>query len=94
MDLAALAGKAEAHDHLLRLEASADQFTEMVRDVRMQLGNELYSVVLAVYALMGKPVVGAALKPRHEALQQRFKKYGLRKSKAKLQEGEGRETGK
>lgn len=81
VDVAALAAKAEAHDNLIRLEASADQFVESVRDVRMQLGNELYGVVLAVYALMGRPVIGAALKPRREVLEQRFKKYGLRKGK-------------
>lgn len=80
VDVAALAAKAEAHDNLIRLEASADQFAETVRDVRMQLGNELYGVVLAMYALMGKPIIGAALKPRLEALKQRFKKYGQRKT--------------
>jgi len=80
VDVAALAKKAEAHDNLLRLESSADQFAESVRDVRMQIGNELYGVVLAVYALMGKPILGAALKPRLEGLRQRFKKYGQRKS--------------
>ena len=48
----------------------------------MQIGNELYNVVLAMYALMGKPIVGAALKPRLETLKQRFKKYGQRKSEA------------
>lgn len=82
MDVAALLEKADAHDNLRRLEASADQFVERVRDVRMQLGNELYQVVLAIYALMGKPIAGAALKPRREALKQRFKKYGRRKDKA------------
>ena len=80
VDIEALAAKAQAHDNLLRLESSADQFAELVRDVRMQLGNELYRVLLAMYALMGKPIVGAALKPRLEALKQRFKKYGQRKS--------------
>lgn len=79
VDLAELAGKSEAHDNLMRLEASAAQFLENVRDVRMQLGNELYQVMLAVYALMGKPVVGASMKPRLEVLQRRFKKYGQRK---------------
>lgn len=82
VDVAALAKKAEAHDNLLRLESSADQFAESVRDVRMQIGNELYGVVLAVYALMGKPILGAALKPRLEGLRQRFKKYGQRKPAA------------
>ena len=82
VDVAVLTAKAEAHDNLLRLEASADQFAESVRDARMQLGNELYLVVLAMYALMGKPIIGAALKPRLEALKQRFKKYGQRKSEA------------
>ena len=85
VDVAVLAAKAEAHDNLLRLEASADQFAESVRDVRMQLGNELYNVVLAMYALMGKPVVGAALKPRLEVLKQRFKKYGQRKTEVAAQ---------
>jgi hypothetical protein len=80
VDVEVLAAKAQAHDNLLRLESSADQFAESVRDVRMQLGNELYIVVLAMYALMAKPVIGAALKPRLEALKQRFKKYGQRKS--------------
>lgn len=80
VDVAVLVSKAEAHDNLLRLEASADQFAENVRDVRMQIGNELYNVVLALYALMGKRIVGAALKPRLEALKQRFKKYGQRKT--------------
>lgn len=79
VDVAALAKKAEAHDNLLRLEFSTDQFAESVRDARMQIGNELYGVVLAVYALMGKPILGAALKPRLEGLRQRFKKYGQRK---------------
>lgn len=79
MDVVALAAKSEAHDNLLRLESSAEQFVETVRDVRMQLGNELYGVVLAIYALMGKPVVGASLKPRRESLKQRFAKYGKRK---------------
>ena len=87
VDVAVLAAKAEAHDNLLRLEASADQFAESVRDVRMQLGNELYNVVLAMYALMGKPVVGAALKPRLEVLKQRFKKYGQRKTGVAAQPG-------
>jgi len=82
VDVAVLVSKAEAHDNLLRLEASADQFAENVRDVRMQIGNELYNVVLALYALMGKRIVGAALKPRLEALKQRFKKYGQRKTEA------------
>lgn len=82
VDVAVLTAKAEAHDNLIRLEASADQFAESVRDARMQIGNELYNVVLAMYALMGKPIVGAALKPRLEALKQRFKKYGQRKTEA------------
>jgi hypothetical protein len=33
-----------------------------------------------MYALMGKPIIGAALKPRLEVLKQRFKKYGQRKT--------------
>jgi hypothetical protein len=84
VDVEALAAKAQAHDNLIRLEASADQFAENVRDVRMQVGNELYRVLLAMYALMGKPIVGAALKPRLEGLKQRFKKYGQRKSEPEL----------
>lgn len=80
VDVDVLTAKAEAHDNLIRLEASADQFAESVRDARMQIGNELYNIVLAMYALMGKPIVGAALKPRLEALKQRFKKYGQRKT--------------
>jgi|GEM_PF-1252365 len=66
--------KAEAHANLLRLEARIEQTLEAVRDVRVQFGNELYAVSLAVYELAGRPYLGAAMKTGRATLERRFKK--------------------
>ena len=66
--------KAEAHANLLRLEARIEQTLEAVRDVRVQFGNELYAVSLAVYELAGRPYLGAAMKTGRATLERRVKK--------------------
>jgi hypothetical protein len=68
------AEKAEAHANLLRLEARIEQMLEAVRDVRIQLGNELYVVCLTVYELAGRAHLGAGMKSGRAALERRFKK--------------------
>jgi hypothetical protein len=76
------AEKAEAHANLLRLEARIEQMLEAVRDVRIQLGNELYVVCLTVYELTGRSHLGAGMKTGRSTLERRFKK----KTKATSQE--------
>ena len=76
------AEKAEAHANLLRLEARIEQMLEAVRDVRIQLGNELYAVCLTVYELTGRPHLGAGIKTGRSTLERRFK----RKTKAASRE--------
>jgi hypothetical protein len=66
--------KADAHTHLLRLEARIEQTLEAVRDVRIQLGNELYAVCLTVYELTGRAHLGAGMKSGRATLERRFKK--------------------
>jgi hypothetical protein len=68
------AEKAEAHANLLRLEARIEQMLEAVRDVRIQLGNELYVVCLTVYELAGRAHLGAGMKSGRAVLERRFKK--------------------
>ena len=68
------AQKAEAHTHLLRLEARIEQTLEAVRDTRIQLGNELYAVCLTVYELTGRAHLGAGMKSGRATLERRFKK--------------------
>jgi hypothetical protein len=82
IDIAETTGKAETHAHLLRLEARIEQALETVRDVRIQIGNELYAVCLTVYELTGRSHLGAGMKTGRSTLERRFKK----KTKAASQE--------
>lgn len=66
--------KAESHARLLRLEARIEHLLEAVRDVRIQLGSELYAVCLTVYELSGRPLLGAGMKTGRATLSRRFKK--------------------
>ena len=74
IDLAETTAKADAHANLLRVEARIEQTLEAVRDVRIQFGNELYAVCLAVYELTGRPFLGAGMKTGRSTLERRFKK--------------------
>jgi hypothetical protein len=66
--------KADAHARLQRLEARIEHLLEGVRDVRIQLGSELYAVCLTVYELSGRPHLGAGMKTGRATLSRRFKK--------------------
>ena len=74
IDLGGILEKYTAHDNLLRLEARMGQSLETARDIRMQIGNDLLNTALAVYALSGRPFLGAGLKTGRAALERRFKK--------------------
>ena len=74
IDVAETTRKTEAHANLLRLEARIEQTLETVRDVRIQFGNELYTVCLMVYELAGRPLLGAGMKAGRATLERRFKK--------------------
>jgi len=74
IDIAETTRKADAHANLLRLEARIEQTLETVRDVRIQFGNELYAICLAVYELSGRPLLGAGMKTGRATLERRFKK--------------------
>jgi hypothetical protein len=74
IDVAETSTKADAHANLVRLEARIEQTLEAVRDVRIQFGNELYAVCLAVYELTGRPFLGAGMKTGRSTLERRFKK--------------------
>jgi hypothetical protein len=74
IDVAETSTKADAHANLVRLEARIEQTLEAVRDVRIQFGNELYAVSLAVYELTGRPFLGAGMKTGRSTLERRFKK--------------------
>jgi hypothetical protein len=74
IDVAETSTKADAHANLVRLEARIEQTLETVRDVRIQFGNELYAICLAVYELSGRPLLGAGMKTGRATLERRFKK--------------------
>ena len=74
IDVAETTQKADAHTRLLRLEARIEQTLEAVRDVRIQLGNELYALCLTVYELTGRAHLGAGMKSGRATLERRFKK--------------------
>jgi hypothetical protein len=74
IDVDETAAKADAHANLMRLEARIEQTLEAVRDVRIQIGNELYAVSLTVYELAGRPHLGAGMKTGRSTLERRFKK--------------------
>lgn len=74
IDVAETSTKADAHANLLRLESRIEQMLEAVRDVRIQIGSELYAVSLTVYELAGRPLLGAGLKSSRATLERRFKK--------------------